>query len=71
MIVEDKTITSSPFGTEQVVFTGGPPASATTKKAFKEMDLKLLDPNPVPHDFKACPRCPHPPRPGEVRYAGN
>jgi len=40
---------------------GGRSANPQT---FKAVDLKLLDPNPSLHDFKACPRCPHPPRPG-------
>jgi len=77
MIVEDKTITSSPFGADEAGFTGGSPVRAISidddshdPVLFRQTYLKLLDPNPAPHDFKACPRCSHPPRPGEVRHAG-
>ena len=36
MIVEDKTITSSPFGAGQASFTGGPPAQPTTYAIYAD-----------------------------------
>ncbi len=71
MIVEDKTITSSPFGTEQASHAGGSPAQTTpdrvelfkansdfverVKKAFQE--TRLLEPLPVVISPKCCPHC--------------